>query len=250
MLFLFLFFIYSILEYIMTTNTLLSLFNYDYFKHFLESNDNIYLINNKIIEDEFEKIKEERTQINVFLKKHTTVSKPLNSIQPSVLPFISWSQINLCFDSLLNENLKYDTFFDIQLIIGVRTGGHFIGHFFHHFIKNKLNKNIFITSCSTQRKFKDQTSQDDSIIFDDPIYLQQILDVIEDKKILIIDDVVREGNTMINIIKRLEDLNIKKENILTFSMFDSPLYRTNYSLSCFYNSEFVRIFCAPWGFDT
>lgn len=64
---------------------------------------------------------------------------------------------------------------------------------------------------------------------------------------MIMDDVVREGHTMKIIIHKLmNDYQIERENILTFSIFDSPQFRTDFSFNKFYfpNSEFIRLYCA------
>ncbi len=240
-------------------NNFEELLDYFYFIKKINSDDNHYIIDNKNIEEEFEKIKNERIKIEVFIKKKLTIKKALINSQnktiityyPSFVSFLSWKDIDFYFNQIFinNELLK-----DIDLIIGVKTGGYYLGYFFQHFVKNKFNKDIKMISCKTNRIINDYTSENDLIIFENIDNLNNFFEYVKIKnsKIIIIDDLVRQGNTMKNIINNLIiNYDIKKENILTFSIFDSPLYKTNYNFNCFYEkSDFIRLFCAPWGFDT
>ncbi len=231
--------------------------NYQLFLDKLNSDDNLYNIQNKEIEEEFEKTKNERSNSEVFNKKLITINKKLYNhkfnifYEPSFISFLSWKDIHSNFDKLINKNLKYDIIFNINLIIGVKTGGHYLAYYLKNFINQKLNKNINITSCKIKRLIEDKTNINDEIIFDNHDFLKKELEN-KDIKILIMDDIVRHGYTMMNIINNLTtNYNIKKENIYTFSIFDSHLYHTSFSFNEFYpNADFIRLFCAPWGFDT
>jgi hypoxanthine phosphoribosyltransferase len=231
--------------------------NYQLFFEKLNSDNNLYIIKNKEIEEEFEKTKNERSGIEEFNKKLLIINKKLYNnefnifYEPSYVSFLSWKDIHSNFDKLINKNLKYDNIFNIDLIIGVKTGGHYLAHYLKYFVNQKLNKNINITSCKIKRLIEDKTNINDKIIFDDYNFLKNIFNN-KNIKILIMDDIVRHGYTMINIINNLTtNYNIKKENIYTFSIFDSPLYHTSFSFNEFYpEADFVRLFCAPWGFDT
>ncbi len=231
--------------------------NYQLFLEKLNSLENLYNIENKQIKKEFEKTKNERLDKEEFNKKLIIINQKLYNkkfnifYKPSYVSFLSWKDIYLNFDKLINKNLKYDIIFNINLIIGVKTGGHYLAYYLNYMIKEKMNKNINITSCKIKRLIEDKTNINDEIIFDDHDFLKKELEN-KDKKILIMDDIVRHGYTMINIINNLTtNYNIKKENIYTFSIFDSPLYHTSFSFNEFYpKTDFIRLFCAPWGFDT
>ncbi len=231
--------------------------NYFYFLEKLNCSNNLLKIENKIVEDEFEKTKQERLNENDYNKKYISIQKNLfdknlnKNYIPSYVSFLSWENIYKNFDIILTNNLKHDFIFDIDLIIGIRTGGYYLAHLFKYFIKQKLNKNIDLTSCKIKRLTEDKTNINDTIIYDDEDFLKNKLEN-KNKKIIIMDDLVRHGFTMINIINNLTtNYNIKKENIYTFSIFDSPLYHTSFSFNELYqDADFIRLFCAPWGFDT
>jgi hypoxanthine phosphoribosyltransferase len=238
-------------------NNFQELNNYSFFFEQLNSSQNLYKIENYKVEEEFEKTKKERFNEDDFYKKINNIQKilidkKLNIIyNPSYVSFLSWDNIYINFDKISNNPLKNNIIFDIDLIIGIKTGGYYLAHYFKYFIKEKLNKNVDITSCKIKRLIEDKTNLNDTIIYDDEEYLQNKLEN-KNIKILIMDDLVRHGFTMINIINNLTtNYNIKKENIYTFSIFDSPLYHTSLSFNELYQeADFIRLFCAPWGFDT
>ncbi len=231
--------------------------NYQLFKDILNSLDNEYIIENKKVKEDFEKTKNMRLDIEEFNKKLITIQKKLfnNNLKiyynPSYVSFLSWRDVNIYFNRFIENKFKYNILMNIELIIGVKTGGHYLAYYLKYLINQKLNKKVNITSCKIKRLIEDKTNINDEIIFEDYDFLKNILEN-KNIKILIMDDIVRHGYTMINIINNLTtNYNIKKENIYTFSIFDSPLYHTSFSFNEFYpKADFIRLFCAPWGFDT
>lgn len=226
---------------------------YDYLNK-LHSPDNDYMIENEEVENEYKETKKARIVENEFIKKKKSVIKPIYDyhgfqyIKPDIVPFISWKEMEMNMLKILEKELKYDTSFSIQTIIGVKTGGYYIGHVFKNLLEKNIKKSISIVTCKTIRKTKQETSIKDKVLFENEEYLKKT-----EGKILILDDIVREGHTMKIIIDKLmNDYQIERENILTFSIFDSPQFRTDFSFNKFYfpDSEFVRLYCAPWGFDT
>jgi hypoxanthine-guanine phosphoribosyltransferase len=74
--------------------------------------------------------------------------------------------------------------------------------------------------------------------------------------IWIIDDVIRNGYTITKVIEECK--NRGYEEIKTMTIFDSPYFRSDISMNEMYSDfvikkqkeVFLRVFCAPWGFDT
>ncbi len=217
----------------------------------LNSSFNNYIIENEEVENELKETKKERCTEELYLQRGDIVYKPIYDyngfqfIKPDIVPFISWEEIKNNIIQILKEELKYDLSMDIKKIIGVKTGGYYIAHLLKYILEEK--NPYFLISCKTIRKKNCKTSPNDIILFENEEYLKK------EGKILILDDVVRDGHTMKLIINKLiYEYNVKREDILTFSLFDSPQFRTNYSFNKYYfpKSSFIRLFCAPWGFDT
>lgn len=218
----------------------------------------VYHYKNQIIIDDkhesflHKKEKVKRTSKMFYEKRIPDIHKSIvyqnEIIHPEIIPFLSWDDIQRSFDRIWNTIRERN----YQTIIGIRTGGHYVGMFFQKWIEEKTKKKINYISCKTKRYVKHQTSILDDIEFPLNVQLSSL-----QEPILIMDDIVRYGYTIKKIMEYMKN-NGKKE-VDTYVIFDSPFYRTTYSMNNMYKKKeenkneektFLRLFCAPWGFDT
>jgi hypoxanthine phosphoribosyltransferase len=217
----------------------------------------VYHKNNTIefenVEKNFKYKKErvKRTSRAFYENRIKTVAKPLyyqnEPILPFIIPVITWFDIHRHLGKLLKREIVEN----MNVIIGVETGGYFLAYFVQQWIWRNFGKKVELISCKTKRFQPNQTSILDKIEFPKNMEWTEMKE-----PIWIIDDVIRNGYTITKVIEECK--NRGYEEIKTMTIFDSPYFRSDISMNEMYSDfvikkqkeVFLRVFCAPWGFDT
>ncbi len=199
----------------------------------------------------YKKEKVRRTSRFFYENRLKTVAKPLyyqnEAIIPSIIPIITWYDIH----RHLGKLLKKEHIENMNTMIGVETGGYFFAYFVQQWILKNFGRRVELISCKTKRFQPNQTSILDKIEFAKNMDWKEIRE-----PIWIIDDVIRNGYTIKKVIEECKSRGMGE--IKTMTIFDSPYFRSDISMNEMYESYvikkqkeiFLRVFCAPWGFDT
>ncbi len=168
--------------------------------------------------------------------------------------YLSWSKLELCLDKIIekikNTNVKYDA------IVGIKTGGAIISDY----ISKKLNiKNYKIKLSKTQNncKYKTTKNQYDALEYAMDVVLNNkreysicegIEDDLENQNVILIDELVNNGNTMIYANKYLLEEKKVKSVYITTIVVQSKEKVKNLDIDINYLGSDV-ILAWPWGWD-
>lgn len=178
------------------------------------------------------------------------ISIILSPLRQNIFLYMSWKDLEFYLDKIVdnikNTNIKYDA------VVGIKTGGAIISDY----ISQKLNIKNYKIKVSKKKYNCNKSPHDfinnyiESYIKKDDsefIICEGINDNIENKNIILIDELVSSGKTMNTSIEYLID---KKVNIIyptTIISYNVKLIK-NYKLNTILESEFMNTIWS-WGYD-
>jgi hypoxanthine phosphoribosyltransferase len=178
-----------------------------------------------------------------YMKLLTLIINPVYQAQT----VLSWKELENYLDLIVIEikkqNIKYDA------IVGIKTGGAIISDYISMKLKIpnykiKLTKKQFNRDKKTIDTF---TDLNDKILgeYKDYDILEGITDDLQNKNIILIDELVDSGNTMSEAIKYLKnDKNVNNIFPVCIS-FSREKYKQNFKIH--HMTEHILIW--PWGYD-